>query len=65
MKRKEMERILRSYGFFLVRTNKHLIYSNGVISVALPSRAQYTKGLSRRVLQQAKLDKVLIKELLD
>jgi len=55
MKRREMERVLKQNGFVHVRTNKHLIFSNGVISVALPSRIDYSKGLSRRILQQAKL----------
>ncbi len=55
MKRKEMERILKQNGFVNIRTNKHLIFSNGSTTVALPSRVEYTKGLSRRILQQAKL----------
>lgn len=55
MKRKEMERILKQNGFINIRTTKHIIYSNGLTTVAIPSRMEYTKGLSRRILQQAKL----------
>ena len=55
MKRREMERILKQNGFVNIRTNKHLIFTDGKTTVALPSRMEYTKGLSRRILQQAKL----------
>lgn len=63
MKRKEMEKLLGKYGFKYIRSNKHLIYSNGIISVALPSRLEYTRGLTRRLLQQAGLPKEFIKEI--
>lgn len=64
MKRKEMEKILKQNGFLYVRSNKHLIYSNGVISVAIPSRMEYTKGLSRRILQQAGFNKEIVQNIL-
>lgn len=63
MKRKEMEYILRQHGFRYVRCNKHLMWSNGIVTVALPSRVDYTRGLSRRILQQAGFDKQFIKEI--
>ena len=64
MKRKEMEYLLRQHGFKFIRGNKHLIWSNGYTTVALPSRMEYTRGLSRRILQQAKIDSKLIKEII-
>lgn len=65
MKRKEMERILKQNGFINIRTNKHLIFSDGSKkSVAIPSRMDYSKGLCRRILQQAGFDKEKIWEIL-
>lgn len=63
MKRKEMEKLLNDYGFRYIRGNKHLIYSDGVNTVALPSRMEYTRGLTRRILQQADIEKEVIKEI--
>lgn len=64
MKRKEMERILKQNRFSYIRSNKHIIYSNGIISIALPNRMEYTKGLSRRILQQAGFNKEIVQEIL-
>ena len=64
MKRKEMEKLLGQYGFKFIRSNKHLIYSNGIITVALPSRTEFSRGLSRRILQQCKFDKEFIQKII-
>lgn len=64
MKRKEMESLLKINGFRFVRGNKHLIYSNDVFTIALPSRNCYTKGLTRRILQQSGFSKEQIKEII-
>lgn len=63
MKRKEVEKILKEYGYTLIRSNKHMIYSNGKISVAVPNHMDYSRGLTRRILQQAMIDSKVIKEL--
>jgi len=57
MKNKELTRILRDYGFVLIRNSGHQIYSNGSISVAIPHRTEFSRGLVRRILQQMRLNK--------
>lgn len=64
MKRKEMERILKANGFKYTRQNKHLIYCKEEKTIAIPSRVEYTRGLCRRILQQAGFDKQFIKEII-
>lgn len=64
MKKKEIEYILRLNGFELLRSSKHVIYTNGIINVALPHKLEYSRGLCRRVLQQAGLKKEVIKEII-
>lgn len=64
MKKKEIEYILKCEGFVLERHSKHVIYTNGILSVALPRKAEYSRGLCRRILQQSGMDKEKIKELI-
>lgn len=63
MKRKEMEYLLRQNGFVLIRQNKHLIYCKEEKTIAIPTRVEYTRGLCRRILQQAGFNKEFIKEI--
>jgi predicted RNA binding protein YcfA (HicA-like mRNA interferase family) len=55
MKQRDMIRILIKNGFVPIRSSKHLIYSNNIVTVAIPHQKQYSKGLTRRILQQANL----------
>ncbi len=57
MKNKELIRILKEYNFVLIRNSGHQIYSNGSISVAIPHRNEFSRGLIRRILQQMGLNK--------
>lgn len=63
MKRRDLEKILKEYGYVLVRSNKHYIYSNGKNSVAVPMKKDYTRGLARRILEHAMIEDSIIKEL--
>lgn len=55
MKHKEMLKILERNGYQLKRSNKHMIYTNGVNTVAVPHAKVLSIGLCRRLLQQAQL----------
>lgn len=64
MKKKEIEYILKLNGYYLLRESKHIIYTDGENTVALPRKAEYSRGLCRRIMQQAKLEKEYIKEII-
>lgn len=64
MKNKDLIRILKDNNFMLVRSNGHEIYSNGQISVAVPHGKEHSKGLVRRIFQQAGFGKQFIQEVL-
>lgn len=63
MKKKEIEYILKLNGFEILRASKHLIYTNGIVNVALPHKTEYSRGLCRRILQQSGMSKEKIKEI--
>lgn len=52
---REIIQILERNGFFLKRSSKHAIYFNGITTVAVPHDKTLSKGLCRRILQQANL----------
>lgn len=60
MKNNDLIRILKTYNFNLKRSNGHSIYSNGTITVAVPNKKEHSKGLVRRIFQQAGLSKETI-----
>lgn len=55
MKNRDLVKILKRNGFVLVRNNNHAIYSNGLITTPVPHHMSHSKGLVRRILQQAGL----------
>lgn len=64
MKNRDLVRILRDNNFNLIRSNGHSIYSNGIVTIAVPNHHEHSKGLVRRVLQQAQFDKQFIQGVL-
>lgn len=64
MKNREIVRILESHNFRFVRSNRHMLYSNGLLTVAVPHHKQCSKGLARRIFQQAGLNKEIIQQIL-
>lgn len=64
MKRRDLEKILKEYGYVLIRSNKHYIYSNGQNSVAVPMKREYTRGLTRRILEHALIEDSIIRSLI-
>lgn len=55
MKTKELERILIRNGFKYVRGNKHAIWSNGVITLAVPRHKDTNKFTARDILKSAQI----------
>lgn len=55
MKNRDLIRILINNSFQLIRSNGHAIYSNGIVTVAVPHKKSHNIGLVRRILQQANL----------
>lgn len=64
LKTNEVIKVLNAHNFVLVRSNKHLIYSNGSFTVAVPHGRVCSRGLIRRLLTQAGLEKSLIKSII-
>lgn len=65
LKTLEIVKILESQGFTFKRASKHMIYVRGVITVAVPRHKVCSKGLVRRLFQQAGFEKDFIKNLID
>lgn len=55
LKQKEVIKILERNGFFFKRSNGHIIYVKGCLTVAVPHSRTLSIGLCRRLLQQAQL----------
>ena len=64
MKYRDLMRILKDHGFEFIRNSGHQIFSNGQISIAIPHRNEFSRGLVRRILQQSRLTKEQIQELI-
>lgn len=52
MKLKDLERVLKDNGYYIVRSSKHMIWSNGKVHVAVPRQKEINEMLSRRLLKQ-------------
>lgn len=52
MKYKDLERILNEMGYQFVRMSKHVIYSNGIKTVAIPHQREINRMLSKRILKE-------------
>lgn len=54
-----MKKILKENGYELIRTNKHLIYSNGKNHIAIPNHNGYdmNRSLVAGILKQIKTNK--------
>jgi len=55
LKTKEIIKILTRNGFTFIRSNKHMIYRKGSVTVAVPHHNAASIGLCRRLLTQAGL----------
>ena len=55
MKRKDLEKILTSMGYVLVRCNKHYIWFNGKKHLAVPMKNEINKILTKHLLKEAVL----------
>lgn len=64
MKRRELEKHLESIGWRLVRITKHMIYSNGVKSVALSKDTEVALGTIRNVLTSIYGDREMAKKVM-
>ena len=64
MKYRDLIRILKDHNFQFIRNSGHQIFSNGQISIAVPHRNEFSRGLVRRILQQAGLTKEQIQEVI-
>ena len=55
LKTRDIIKLLEDKGFIFFRANKHLIYKQltNNITVAVPNQRTCSKGLCRRILQQA------------
>jgi predicted RNA binding protein YcfA (HicA-like mRNA interferase family) len=53
LKQRELITYLKSLGFSEARSGKHIIYSNGVLSVAVPHHKDITVGTLRDILTTA------------
>ena len=55
MKRRELEKELRSLGFWLEREGgRHTIWTNGVDEIAVPRHSEVNEYTARAILKQAK-----------
>lgn len=45
MKRKQLIKYLENNNFQFIRQNKHAVYSNGTITVAIPNSLELKKGV--------------------
>jgi predicted RNA binding protein YcfA (HicA-like mRNA interferase family) len=52
MRFNDLERILLQHGFILVRKSKHVIYRNGMRTVAVPHQRMVNRMLSQRILKE-------------
>ena len=57
MKHKDMVRVLKDHGFVLIRNNKHEIFSNGVLTVAVPRSKEIKSHTVNVIFQQAHIDR--------
>lgn len=48
---KEFIRILNQNGFYMVRSNKHMIFSNGTQTVAVPHTKVVNNMLAKRLMK--------------
>lgn len=53
MKIKDLEQILKDKGFVEIRRSKHIIWSNGKTSIAVPHQKEVNKILSKHIIKQA------------
>jgi beta-lactam-binding protein with PASTA domain len=64
MKLKELLRILKDLNFHMVRSNSHIIYSDGKQTIAVPNHKEISRSLAIRVLKQGGISKDIIKQYL-
>lgn len=57
-KRKEIVKLLESYGFVLIRSNGHLIYGLGTVRIALSHDRMVAPGVVRQVYKAIELTQV-------
>lgn len=56
MKRKELERILIKAGYWIVRSTKHIAWTNGIKTVFVPSHKEVRTWTVHQILKHAGLN---------
>lgn len=54
MKIRDLEKILVDNGFKLIRSSKHMIYSNGFNIIPIPHQKECNKMLAKRIVKEIK-----------
>lgn len=53
MRLRDLLKALESLGFVLVRQGKHQVWSNGIISLAIPHTSEVNRFTAKKILKQA------------
>ena len=64
MKTRLLFKYLESQGYFLKRSNKHVIYSNGTTSIAIPHDKNVSVGTLRDIMKAVHKDTRLANEVM-
>jgi len=51
MKRTELESFLKEHGYYFSRDSKHCLYTNGIITVAVPHHREVNKFLAKKIMK--------------
>lgn len=52
MKFQELRRLLERNGFYIVRANKHWVFSNGIKSIPVPRQKEINYMLAKQIVKQ-------------
>lgn len=53
MKAKDLERILKDKGFYVTRQSKHIVWTNGKTTIAVPHQREINRILAKHIIKQA------------
>lgn len=59
MKYKDLQSILQSLGYYITRSTKHIIFNNGLKSVAVPNKKIINKFTAKQILNKIGYQKEL------
>ena len=52
MKTKDLERIMKKNGYVFIRNSGHIIWGNGVKTIAIPRGNEVNKMIAKRILKE-------------